>query len=116
MLTGFDLGRAIELARIRKGVSKAHLAAQFEVKPPSVQTWIKFGRIDKGKLFALMEYFSDVVGPDHWGIPQSEAEKVYSTPLLSQLKEAIVEGLLNDDDLEALSAMARHLVMKNRGS
>jgi len=68
MLTGTELGAAIEAARIKKGVSKAALAAAFGVKPPSVQDWVKRGTIDKEKLPELWRYFADVVGPDHWGL------------------------------------------------
>lgn len=68
MLTGPELGAAIEAARIAKGVSKKQLADDFSVKPPSVQGWVKNGRIDKSKLMDVIAYFSDVVGPSHWGM------------------------------------------------
>lgn len=68
MLTGPDLGAAIEAARIAKGVSKKRLADDFHVKPPSVQGWVKNGRIDKSKLMDVIAYFADVVGPEHWGL------------------------------------------------
>ncbi|MBI3157618.1 MAG: helix-turn-helix transcriptional regulator [Burkholderiales bacterium] len=69
MLTGPDLGAAIESARIKKGVTKEALAAHFGVKPPSVQDWVRRGTIDKGKLVELWRYFADVAGPEHWGLP-----------------------------------------------
>jgi len=68
MLTGPELGAAIDAARIAKGVSKKKLADDFQVKPPSVQGWVKNGRIDKSKLMDVIAYFSDVVGPEHWGL------------------------------------------------
>ena len=68
MLTGKKLGDAIEKARVRKGVSKADLAREFGVKPPSIQGWIANGRISKTKLMELIQYFSDVVGAEHWGL------------------------------------------------
>ena len=68
MLTGPELGAAIEAARIAKGVSKKTLADDFSVKPPSIQGWVKNGRIDKSKLMDVIAYFSDVVGPEHWGL------------------------------------------------
>lgn len=68
MLTGEELGAAIELARLKKKVTKKKLAEDFSVKPPSVQGWVKTGRIDKSKLMDLIEYFQDVVGPEHWGL------------------------------------------------
>jgi len=68
MLTGKELGEAIAAAIKMKGVSQRALAAHFGVKPPSVQDWIKRGTIGKDKLPGLWDYFSDVVGPDHWGL------------------------------------------------
>jgi hypothetical protein len=68
MLTGPELGAAIEAARIAKGVSKKNLADDFSVKPPSIQGWVKNGRIDKSKLMDVIAYFADVVGPEHWGL------------------------------------------------
>jgi len=68
MLTGPELGAAIEAARIAKGVSKKKLADDFQVKPPSIQGWVKNGRIDKSKLMDVIAYFEDVVGPEHWGL------------------------------------------------
>lgn len=68
MLTGPELGAAIDAARIAKGVSKKQLADDFQVKPPSVQGWVKNGRIDKSKLMDVIAYFADVVGPEHWGL------------------------------------------------
>jgi hypothetical protein len=68
MLTGPELGAAIEAARIAKGVSKKKLADDFQVKPPSIQGWVKNGRIDKSKLMDVISYFEDVVGPEHWGL------------------------------------------------
>lgn len=70
MLTGPELGAAIEAARIAKGVSKKKIADDFQVKPPSIQGWVKYGRIDKSKLMDVIAYFSDVVGPEHWGLRQ----------------------------------------------
>jgi phage repressor protein C with HTH and peptisase S24 domain len=89
MLTGEELGRAIEAARLKKGVSKVELANQFRVKPPSVTGWVKTGRIGKDTLYRLMDYFSDVVGPDHWGLRQAE---VLSFPSAKDLpaKESMV--------------------------
>lgn len=68
MLTGKELGKAIRLAVDLKGVRLADVARHFGVKPPSVQDWINKGTIDKGRLPALWLYFSDVVGPEHWGL------------------------------------------------
>lgn len=68
MLTGKELGAAIEAARVKKKVTKKALADHFEVSPPSIQDWVKRGTIDKGRLPDLWEFFKDVVGPAHWGL------------------------------------------------
>ncbi|EIX9596861.1 MULTISPECIES: DNA-binding transcriptional repressor RacR [Klebsiella pneumoniae complex] len=73
MLSGKDLGRAIEQAidkKIAKGSakSKAEIARHFKIKPPSIHDWINKGSISKEKLPELWNYFSDVVGPEHWGL------------------------------------------------
>lgn len=68
MLTGKELGTAIETALKRKGVSKAQMARDFGVKPPSVSGWVENGRIAKERLPDLFQYFEDVVPPEHWGI------------------------------------------------
>lgn len=81
MLTGPELGAAIDAARIAKGVSKKQLADDFQVKPPSVQGWVKNGRIDKSKLMDVIAYFSDVVGPEHWGLrPGFSYESIPDVP------------------------------------
>ncbi len=82
MLTGEKLGAAIEQARLKKGVSKKALADAMGVKPASVQDWVKFGRIAKERINDLVAYFSDVVGPEHWGLdfasvnPKSDADQI----------------------------------------
>jgi hypothetical protein len=68
MLTGKKLGAAIAEAIRMKGVSKAQVARHFGIKPPSISDWCSRGTIDKSKLENLFYYFSDVVGPEHWGM------------------------------------------------
>ena len=73
MLTGRELGDAITAAiklKLASGAvaSKKEIAEHFGVKPPSIHDWMKKGSIGKEKLPELFEYFSDVVGPEHWGI------------------------------------------------
>lgn len=73
MLNGKDLGAAIKAAiemKIASGAvaSQAAIARHFGVKPPSIHDWIKKGSISKDKLPELWRYFSDVVGPEHWGL------------------------------------------------
>ena len=60
MLSGKDLGRAIEQAinkKIASGSvkSKAEVARHFKVQPPSIYDWIKKGSISKDKLPEAME-------------------------------------------------------------
>lgn len=69
MLEKQELGAAIASAMKIKGVSHTDLANHFGVKKPSVYGWTSKGTISKGKLPELLAYFSDVVGPEHWGIP-----------------------------------------------
>ena len=73
MLKGIELGRAIGEAIQRKidaGAikSRADVARHFEIKTPSIYDWVKKGSISKDKLPELWRYFSDVVGPEHWGL------------------------------------------------
>lgn len=68
MLTGTELGAAIARAIERKGVSKKAFADAMGVKPASVQDWIKYGRIAKGRITDLIAYFSDVADPSYWGL------------------------------------------------
>lgn len=72
MLSGPELGRAIEAARKLKGVQKKDIAAHFGVKPPSVQAWVQRGTVSKSRLSELFAYFADVVGPEHWGMRPEE--------------------------------------------
>lgn len=72
MLTQDKLGRAIAEAIKLKGVSKADVARHFEMSPQAVQSWIRTGRVGKERIFLLFDYFSDVVGMDHWMENDSE--------------------------------------------
>lgn len=68
MLTGEELGRAIRSAIRMKRVTQKAVAEHFGVKPPSIQDWLNRGVIGKEKLPELWRYFSDVAGPEHWGM------------------------------------------------
>ncbi len=107
MLTGPELGAAIEAARIAKGVSKKNLADDFSVKPPSIQGWVKNGRIDKSKLMDVIAYFSDVVGPEHWGLRPG-----FSYENLEEANEDSPGQRSNDGQSMASSAadMVRHML------
>ncbi|MGP3789444.1 S24 family peptidase [Pseudomonas sp. B392_1p] len=80
MLTGSELGAAIEAARIKKNVPKNALAKVFGISAPSVNGWVSTGRIDKSKLIEVIRYFSDVVGPDHWGLSPDDAALLHIAP------------------------------------
>jgi hypothetical protein len=73
MLTGKALGDALREAISLKGVTQAAVAKHFRVQPPSVQDWLNRGVIAKEKLPELWRYFSDVAGPEHWGLPSAQA-------------------------------------------
>jgi SOS-response transcriptional repressor LexA len=73
MLKGKELGNAIRAAidrKVESGSVKSisEVARHFGVRPPSVYGWIGTGTIGKDKLPELWSYFSDVVGPEHWGL------------------------------------------------
>lgn len=72
MLTGQALGKAIAEAIRLKGVTRQAVADHFGVKQPSTYDWTKHGRIDKKHLTGLVAYFADVVGPEHWGMAESD--------------------------------------------
>lgn len=44
------------------------------ITQPSASELLKTGRLAKEKLSVLLEFFADVVGPDHFGLPFSKAE------------------------------------------
>lgn len=68
MLTGPELGAAIERAIIMKGVTKKAFADAMGVKPASVQDWIKYGRVAKSRIESIVEYFRDVADLEYWGL------------------------------------------------
>ncbi|MNE23234.1 putative HTH-type transcriptional regulator [compost metagenome] len=118
MLTGPELGAAIEAARIAKGVSKKKLADDFQVKPPSVQGWVKNGRIDKSKLMDVIAYFADVVGPEHWGLrpgftfeslPDVDSEPSADEPVATSATDMVRNMLAKQG--KALSETARAQLM-----
>lgn len=97
MLTGSDLGAAIERARLLKGITKAELAQVMGVRPPSVQDWVKRGTINKEKLSRLWTYFSDVAGPEHWGLKSWDdadhpKEGLVTRPVAHDLRHLSIES------------------------
>ncbi|MBE0148284.1 hypothetical protein FOT80_02605 [Serratia fonticola] len=145
MLSGKELGHAIEQAINRKISSgavktKAEIARHFKIKPPSIHDWIKKGSISKDKLPELWGYFSDVVGPEHWGLKelppfthndphqQSENKSIYDAyELASDERRVVVDFLLSigksepawvDADVRAyvstLDSKARQYLTENK--
>lgn len=104
MLNGKELGAAIKTAfdlKVATGVitSKADLARHFNIKTPSVYDWFKKGSISKDKLPELWRYFSDVVGPEHWGMtewpyPESPTPDLVlsSPPIVVELKAPAIDA------------------------
>lgn len=76
MLTGSELASAIRRAMLAKGVGPTELARHFKIRQASVQGWMKTGRIGKDKIDGLIAYFSDVVGPGHWGLVGAAAQQM----------------------------------------
>jgi hypothetical protein len=73
MLNGKELGQAIGKAislKLASGTvkNKTQIAKHFEVRLPSLYDWVNKGSISKDKLEKLWRFFSDVVGPEHWGL------------------------------------------------
>lgn len=106
MLTGKPLGSALAVAIEKKGVSRAQVARDFGIKGPSIYDWINHGRIGKQHLARMVAYFSDVVGPEHWGIepslhfpaPVSSRETADSYRVAQLDAEADMgEGVINSD-------------------
>lgn len=78
MLTGKQLGQALRSAMAAKRVSQGDVAKEFGIRQPSVSEWCRYGRIGKRHLPHLVEWFSDVVGAEHWGMPSQWSSKTFS--------------------------------------
>ena len=81
MFQGKTLGDAIASAMVLKAaqlnvakITQGELAEALGMKQPSVSELLKLGRLAKEKLPLLLDYFEDVVGPDHFGLPFSKGE------------------------------------------
>lgn len=71
------LGQAMELKKRVPGFESfgpSAVARYLEIKQPSASQIFTTGRVSKKNLVALIDLFSDVVGPDHFGFPISKAE------------------------------------------
>ena len=117
MLTGPELGKAIADAIQLKNVPKTAVAKHFGIKGPSIYDWIHHGRVGKQHLNELVAYFSDVVGPEHWGLlPMAQSQflrldaETISRALLrvrQASKLALGEPLDVERDPELLAAAIR---------
>lgn len=104
MLTGKDLGNALRTALEAKGLKgPTAIASHFSVKPPSVSGWFKSGRISKNKLMEVIQYCSDVVPPESWGIPSGYFDSSTAKFLTEEqvLMQARVQELLAGNKLRA---------------
>ncbi len=115
MLTGEKLGEALAAAIRMKGVSKADVARHFDVKPPSVQGWLKHGRISKTHIEKLLAYFSDVVGPEHWGISSAGFDRApWGMAVQTPLRPVVV--VERDDQVpEGMIIIPRYTVKASAG-
>lgn len=115
MLTGEKLGEALAAAIRMKGVSKADVARHFNVKPPSVQGWLKHGRISKTHIEKLLTYFSDVVGPEHWGLSSSGARAIDLGPAIQTPLRPVVVVESDSESLPGMIAVPRYTVKASAG-
>ena len=115
MHTGIRLGAAIEAARIAKRVSKKDLALRFGVSEPSVQGWVRTGRIAKDRLAEVMAYFSDTVDASHWGLAGDLPEGLgEGEPVIRRMVVASQQGLLKPQEWKLLDDLLA--VLLHRGS
>lgn len=109
MHTGSKLGDALKEAMTIKGVKQAAVAEAFGIKQPSVSEWLKFGRIGKKHIPQLVEWFSDVVGPEHWGLPASWVAHAVDAESSEPLDEAQSAEAFTDSDRELLQEVKEML-------
>lgn len=106
MLTGKALGDAIRKAielklSTGKVKTKTEIAKHFGIRQPSLYDWINRGSVDKSHLPAIWQYFSDVVGPEHWGMKElpphltASADHAEILKLFDRLTESQRRALLD---------------------
>lgn len=120
MLEGKELGLAIKEAielKKKKGVKVKDIAKHFEIKPPSLYDWMKKGTISKGKLDDLFDFFSDVVGDEHWGLktkitPATETDTAGKVGVVKGVSDIPGDGgihepsVFSQPDIDIVSAVA----------
>lgn len=84
MKQGKELGQAITEAVELKidGInyrSKASIARALGIEPPSLHSWMRTGRISPHKKMAMLDLFSTVTTPQHWGL-EDWPDAVYAEP------------------------------------
>ncbi|KUZ35252.1 hypothetical protein WS52_04635 [Burkholderia territorii] len=114
MLTGKELGDALRVAIEKKAITKKAVADHFGVKPPSVQDWVNFGRIGKKHLNELVAFFSDVVPPEHWGLPPVDIAVRDSEGRLTVVELKSEVGTSTDDRGVSASAKLSVIEMSER--
>ena len=84
MKQGKELGKAITeaLPLVIDGVrfnTKADVARALGIEPPSLHSWMQTGRVSPRKKMALLDLFSTVTPPQHWGL-EDWPDEVYADP------------------------------------
>lgn len=84
MKQGIELGKAIAeaLPLVIDGVrfnTKADVARALGIEPPSLHSWMQTGRVSPRKKMALLNLFSTVTTPQHWGL-EDWPDAVYADP------------------------------------
>lgn len=119
MHTGKELGDAIRAAMELKGVKQAEVGTAFRVAQSSVSEWLKFGRVHKKHLTKLFDYFADVVGPEHWGLPATWGQQKASDELLPLAGDEIdmisAYRLLDAADKVEFYSHLRQVVLNKHG-
>lgn len=108
-----------------KNVTWSDMARHLKVSDQTLLNWIDTGKIRSTAIFQLRSFFDGYVPDDHWETsPQDRAGAVSSetiavaeinsslTGLISQLSDDFKSGLIDEADISALAAMARHLTTR----
>ena len=117
MYSGEDLGRALTQALEKKpyrGVIK-DLAAAIGVKPPSIYDIKDHGWISKEKLPEMWRFFSDVCGPEHWGLerfPWDDDGSKFVPLIDAKLSAGKGEIILSRDSSKSLYFRSEYLNYK----
>jgi len=126
---GQAIAAAIELKKASGAIRKeAEVARHFGIKQPSLAAWKNRGTIGKDKLPELWRFFSDVVGPEHWGMSAwpmsseaSESDSVVTMPRTDIARFDVLDivascgpGVVNTDYPEIVHAIEMPVEMARR--